>query len=370
MVIKNFMEIRNGSCLRKPESPPGDTILDLLEERGWPQNEFAERVGYTSKHVSLLINGKAPITQNTAFRLERVLGGTVRFWLSREARFREAIAREDEQASLHAQEDWLREIPLAHMIKYKWVPKASDKAKQVSECLSFFGVASVDAWRTRYAEPLALAAYKSSLKHEKKVAAVAAWLRHGERVATELECGRFEKNMFKAELHNLRSLTNETDPNKFVPVLTGACARAGIAVVFAPAPAGCPVTGATKWLTKGKALLMLSLRYKSNDHFWFAFFHEAAHILLHGKKMLFLELVGGLDGKNEEEADVFARDFLISPGDAASLPFLAHRVAEVTAFSRKIDVAPGIVVGRMQHDGLLPRNYLNKLKVRYSWMEE
>ena len=115
---------------------------------------------------------------------------------------------------------------------------------------------------------------------------------------------------------------------------------------------------------------MLSLRYKSNDHLWFAFFHEAGHILLHGKKMLFLELVGGLDGENEEEADVFARDFLINSTDAAALPFLAHRVAEVTAISRKIGVAPGIVVGRMQHDELLPRNYLNKLKVRYSWKEE
>ena len=351
-------------------SPPGDTILDLLEERGWPQNEFAQRAGYTSKHVSLLVNGKAPITEDTAFRLERVLGGTVYFWLSREAKYREAIAREEEQASLRGQESWLCEIPLAHMIKYKWVPKAADTAGQVSQCLSFFGVASVDAWRTRYAEPLALAAFKSSPKYEKKVAAVAAWLRHGERVATELECSPFDKSKFKAELHNLRSLTNETDPSAFVPVLTEACARVGVAVVFAPAPPGCPVTGATKWLTKGKALLMLSLRHKSNDHLWFAFFHEAGHILLHGKKMLFLELVGGLDGRNEEEADILARDFLINPGDAAALPFLAHRVTEVTAFSRKIDVAPGIVVGRMQHDGLLPRNYLNKLKVRYSWKEE
>ncbi|MCY4256043.1 MAG: helix-turn-helix domain-containing protein [Gammaproteobacteria bacterium] len=155
-------------------SPPGDTILDLLEERGWPQSEFAERAAYTPKHVSLLVNGKAPITEDTAFRLERVLGGSARFWLSREANYREAIAREDEQASLRGQEKWLREVPLAHMIKCKWVDKTSDKASQVAECLSFFGVASVDAWRRKYEEPVALAAFKSSSKYEKKIAATGA----------------------------------------------------------------------------------------------------------------------------------------------------------------------------------------------------
>lgn len=351
-------------------SPPGDTILDLLEERGWPQTEFAERTGYTAKHVSLLINGKASITEDAAFRLERVLGGTAGFWLSREAQYREVIARQSEQASLRSQAGWLREIPLAHMIKYEWVSKTADKTKQVSECLSFFGVASVDAWRKKYAEPLALAAFKSSDKFRKKVPAIAAWLRQGERAAMNLECEPFDRGGFKAELNELRSLTNETDPGVFVPALTEACARVGVAVVFEPAPRGCPVTGATKWLTNGKALLMLSLRYKSNDHLWFAFFHEAAHILLHGKKMLFLELAGGLDGKNEEEADRFARDFLISPKDAEALPFLAHTAASVTAFARKTGVAPGIVVGRMQHDGLLPMNYLNKLKVRYRWQTE
>ena len=86
--------------------------------------------------------------------------------------------------------------------------------------------------------------------------------------------------------------------------------------------------------------------------------------------MLFLELAGGLDGKNEDEADAFARDFLIPPENAEALPYLAHRAADVTAFATKIGVAPGIVVGRMQHDELLPRNYLNKLKVRYRWNEE
>ena len=128
-------------------SPPGDTILDLLEERGWSQAEFAQRTGYTSKHVSLLINGKASIAEDAAFRLEKVLGGTANFWLLREAGYRESIAKKDELVSLAAQSGWLSELPLSQMIKFGWISKFSDKALQVSECLKFFGVASVDAWR-------------------------------------------------------------------------------------------------------------------------------------------------------------------------------------------------------------------------------
>ena len=348
-------------------SPPGDTIQDRLEELGWSQAEFAKRTGYTAKHVNLLVKGKAPITQDTAFRLEKVIDGPAHFWLSREAGYRTSLARKNELAALADQAGWLRELPLSHMIRFGWVRKISDKALQVSECLKFFGVASVEAWREQYEAPAALAAFKASPKHEKKVAAVSAWLRKGEKDATELPCGPFDKTRFVAELRDLRKLTNEPDPDVFVSKLTKACARAGVAVIFQPAPQGCPASGATKWLTSGKALLMLSLRYGSNDQLWFAFFHEAAHILLHGKKMLFLEMDGGLDGKHEDQADAFARDFLIPPEDAKMLPFLAHQFDEVSGFADKIGVAPGIVVGRMQHDGVLPWNYLNRLKVRYHW---
>ena len=77
-------------------SPPGDTISDLLEERGWTQAELANRTGFTTKHINLLITGKAAITEETALKLERVLGSTAQFWLRREAQYREALARNEE----------------------------------------------------------------------------------------------------------------------------------------------------------------------------------------------------------------------------------------------------------------------------------
>lgn len=348
-------------------SPPGDTILDLLEERGWKQTELAKRTGYSTKHISLLINGKAPITDDTAIKLERVIGGTAEFWLTREAQYREGHVRIAERASLKEESDWLKELPLQEMIRFGWVRAFTDKGEQVAECLRFFGVAAVALWKQQYGEPSA--AFRASDKFVKHSGAVTAWLRQGERRATTIKTGPYDRAAFKKVLGTLRGLTREAVPEVFVPQLIEVCAATGVAVVIEPAPKGCPVSGATLWLSSDKALLMLSLRHKTNDHFWFSFFHEAGHLLRHGKRLRFIEMEGGLGNEHEEEANEFARDWLIPPHYARSLAILGKAAAEVKAFADQVGIAPGIVLGRMQKEGILPWNsLLNKtLKVSYVW---
>ena len=230
-----------------PLPPPGDTILDILEEKNWTQSEFAERVGYTRKHVNQLIHGRATITEVTALRLERVLGSSAKFWLLREAKYREAMARVEENKRLEGQTEWLRELPLSQMINFGWINKCSKKIDQVSECLKYFGVASVSSWRSKYLAPLELAAFKSSEKFEKKRGAVAAWLRQGELIAEQRSCQKYDRRGFIVRLQALRELTNETDPNIFMPKLFETCAEVGVLVVFVPVPKGCP----GKWSKHG-----------------------------------------------------------------------------------------------------------------------
>lgn len=346
-------------------SPPGDTLADLLEERSWSQTEFADRIGYTEKHISLLINGKASITEEAALKLERVVGSTAQFWLSREAQYRESLARTQETKALEREGDWLNGLPLRHMVDFGWVRSFPSTGEQVAECLSFFGVASVRAWRKSYKEPLA--AFRASKKFPIDPAATTAWLRQGERKATSIRSAPYDKSKFRAALVEIRHLTNEIDPDVFVPKLIEICSRVGVAVVLEPAPKGCPLSGATKWMSPDKALLMLSLRHKSNDHLWFSFFHEAGHLLLHGKRMMFVDIEGMLTDEQEDEANRFARDLLIPPTMGSRLSTLALQEQEVIRFAGEATIAPGIVVGRMQKEGYLPWSKLNHLKVRYSW---
>jgi len=367
--------------MTKPPSPfspdwisaPGETIADLLEERGWSQSDLARRTGYSPKHVNLLVKGKAPITEETALKLERVLGSTARFWLTREAQYREELVRTAERISLKRDAGWLGKLPLKDMVRFGWVKAFKDKSEQVAECLKFFGVASVQVWESQYRQPVA--AFRSPAVFQRRDGksyngAVAAWLRQGEREAGKIFSKPFNKARFEETLAELRALTNETNPSVFVPKLTALCAKAGVVVAIQPAPKGCPVSGATRWLTPNKALLMLSLRHRSNDQFWFSFFHEAGHLLLHGKRLLFIEIEGEFNGKEEEEADSFARNLLIAPEVASRLAVLPKTKTDVIAFANRIGVAPGIVVDRMQKESYLPWTHLNGLKVRYRWTHD
>ncbi len=349
-------------------SPPGDTIEDLLEERCWSKKELATRLGCTPKHVSELLKGQAPIHAEQAEQLARVLGSTTEFWLAREVQYRAALRRRDAAEHLAATEGaLLQELPLRWMVQEGLVPDRQHPGDAVDAALRFFGVSSGAALRATYYD--GGVAFRSSARFGRAPGAVATWLRRAELAAHGVRTAPFDEAGLRARLTGLRALTTEPHPDVFMPALTEACAAHGVAVVFVPAPPGCPASGCTRWMAPDRALLVLSLRHRTNDHLWFTFFHEVGHLLLHSKKAAFLEGLDGLDPALEAEADAFARHQLIPAAFDAELAGL-RSAAAVQAFAAKVGVHPGIVVGRLQHDGRLPQTHLNKLKVRYTWSRE
>jgi addiction module HigA family antidote len=362
------------TALRKNEyipdavSPPGGTLLDLLEERGLSQADLAARTGRPRKTINEIIQGKAAITPDTALQFERVFGTPAAFWLAREARYQEFVARQREAERLAADIEWLNEIPVKALKKRKLIENTTDKPRLVGQCLQFFGVASVSQYREVYTAPQAQ--FRQSSAFEVDAGAVSAWLRLGEIEAQKVECQRYDAAGFRRVLIEVRALVQETEPLVFIPELQRRCAAVGVAVVFVREISGCRASGVTRWLTPQKALVQLSLRYKTNDHLWFTFFHEAGHVVLHGKRDVFLEGKAG-SSREEEEANLFARDLLIPPADYRRLAMIRpYTHANVQRFAAEINIHPAIVVGRLQHDGLLPRNHLNDLKRGYAWVED
>lgn len=201
---------------------------------------------------------------------------------------------------------------------------------------------------------------------------MAAWLRKGEVIGHETECRPYDKQRFIKVLKDVRSLTVEP-PEGFQPEVKRLCAQAGVAVAFVPEFPKTRVSGATRWLTPQKALVMLSLRYKTDDQLWFTLFHEVAHILSHGKTELFIHDTIPNANPKEAEADKFAADFLIPPDKYQSFlqthgSNLGKKV--IRDFAGNLKIAPGIVVGRLHHDGNLPFSHCNDLKVRLTWKEQ
>lgn len=113
-------------------------------------------------------------------------------------------------------------------------------------------------------------------------------------------------------------------------------------------------------------MIAVSLRYKTNDHFWFTFFHEAAHILLHGKKNIYIDIKEVGTSMEEQEANKFAGELLLPEKDYRN--FVEKNKffdGDIKRFSQKINIHPGIVTGRFQHDGFIEHSWHNDLKGKF-----
>lgn len=357
-------------------SPPGDTILDLIEERSWTQAELAKRLGYTEKHVSQLINGKVPLTDEAALRLERVLGSSASFWLAREAKYREHCARLEAARTHIGWAQWLDELPLKELMASGAIPKCRNDAKHkpslIDACLRFFGVASPDDWRAHYGGMQV--AFRRSRAEQSDIGAISAWLRLGEQQVEKLDGPKYDKSRFEKALTTIRDLTREP-PEVFEPQLRKLLFDAGVALVLVPAIPRAHVSGVARWLSPVRPMIQLSLYGKTNDKFWFTFFHEAAHILLHAntkedKKSVFLDDPNAENSSNpqEHEANQWAGNWLIPSHHAVALPSLRSKVS-VEAFAFQLGIHPGIVVGRLQHDKFIEPSWMNDLKQSFCFKE-
>lgn len=348
-------------------TPPGDTLLELLQEREISQSELARRMNRPIKTINEIIRAKKEVTAETALQLELVLGTPAHVWLNLEQNYQEHLARRAANKALQSEQGWLDKFPVQEMQKRGWLPEIADKAQLLVALLQFFGIAEPASWGDIWSG--CLVSFRKTTAYASSDYALSVWLRQGEIQAQEISCAAYNETRFKELLTGeIRALTCQP-PEQFESPLVTLCASVGVAVVFVPQIIGARVSGATRWLTKDKALLQLSLRYKTNDHFWFTFFHEAGHILLHGKRDIFIDGDDGARNAKEHEANEFAANTLISPQEYAAFVSQHARFSKqaVRQFAQKVGIAPGIVVGRLQYDRHLDYTHLNGLKEKFVW---
>ncbi|HMQ87316.1 MAG TPA: helix-turn-helix domain-containing protein [Flavilitoribacter sp.] len=347
---------------------PGDTIQETIDSIGMPQRELAERLGYPSNKLNQLIKGDISLTRDMAAKLENVLGIPAGTWLELERMYQEEKLELEETARREHQWTWLQNFPLKQMGELGVINNSGGKSQQVREVLSFFQVASSTEWEQIYLAEQVSVAFKISLAHTQNPFSLSVWLRMGEIQAEHLSLEPYAPEAFANCLEAARQIAFH-QPADFLEQLQTLCAKCGVAVVYTPMLPKAPVNGATRWLKKrSHPLLQLSDRYKTADHFWFAFFHEAAHILKHGKTAVFLDGVDGIqqDEEKEAEADRFALHQLLGQFSLASVKTRRKpwSETEVVQTAQTFGIHPGILVAQLQRIGSLPKANLNGLKVR------
>jgi addiction module HigA family antidote len=354
-------------------SHPGETVLEYLEFYGWSQRDIARRTGLTPKTISEICNGKGPITPPTALAFEKAFQRPAHFWLNLQRHFDEAEARHRERTNSLQWVDWAQNFPLEEMKRLKFL--AVEGTSDAEALLNFFGVSSPASWASVW--KASQVAYRQTRKFTTKEEAIAAWVRETELVARGLDLEEFDEGRLRSSLDELRHLTRR-DAEEIMDPVQRICASAGVAVVLVPELRKTGISGCARWLTDKKALVGLTLRYKWDDQLWFTFFHEIGHILLHRNKRSFVidnaaedlsdRVVDPEMQQYETEASRFSSDTLIPPRDLAD--FIRKGVFtndSIYDFAEAVGVGPGIVVGRLQNEGILARYQGNKLKQKLNW---
>lgn len=339
---------------------PGDIILEHMEANNLNQKELAMRVGISKEHMSKIINGKKAITFDTASALEKVLGMPGSFWTNLERNYQENLKRKSILDEGNKELEILKKIPYNEICKRGWLKKKDSIIDKVLQLREFFRVNDLNTINNVYASAFRLQNGKTGNEY-----AQATWIAYGENAATDIEVNEFDKKRLVGRLPEIRSATL-IEGTAALEKIKEIFAECGIVLVLSKELKGTFAHGVTKWLTPDKAMVMISLRGSYTDIIWFSLFHELGHILLHGKRFDYSTSTK----REEDEADAFAADYLISNEDYNRF-VQNYRINEenIKSFAKSIGIEPGVVVGRLAHDKIIEFSEFNGLKRRYKWSQ-
>lgn len=351
--------------------PTGWVLEEQLEIKELSQAAFARSCGRSAKLISQIVNGTAPVEPQTALEFERVLGLDASIWMSIESSYRLFLAKEAEQRELKKNIQWAKNFPIRDLKELGIVSKDSKDESLVSKLLNFLEIGSTDVWHKQIKDMSPQLQFRKQNSHTLSPESLSVWLKLGELEARKQNCEQYDRSKFIQNLKIIRNLTTE-NPEEFFPKMMKLCNDSGVALAILPQLTKLPVCGIARWLTPHKPLISLTLRYKTNDHFWFSFFHEAAHILLHSKKDVFVDTSAKNDDEpvEEKEANSWAANFLIPDKEFDSFAKPNLRKQEIIDFAEKVNIHPAIVVGRLQKQNFLDwNNHCSNLKTKFELSE-
>lgn len=346
---------------------PGYYIADIIEDMEISQAEFAVRMGTTAKTLSQLLNGQANISNDLAKKLSVMLGTSVEVWQNLQNTYDRKLIEMQQAEDVDAQADLAREIDYKYFVDVVGLPKARSINDKVANLCKFFAVSNL----RNMLNPDFLVNFRasSSCNSEKNIINSRAWIQTAINVSKNIETLPYNAKKLKGYLPELRGMTVKK-PEDFLPRMREIFAECGIAFVLLPHLKNSGVNGAVKWMSQDRVVLAMNNRGIYADKFWFSLFHEIKHVLQQKIKTVFVsstvEEMIDINNSLELDADKFATNYLIPPADYKRLnPSRYTSDDEIVEFARTIGIHPGIVAGRLQHEGIIAQNRCAKLKGKY-----
>jgi len=346
---------------------PGYYIADIIEDMEISQAEFATRMGTSTKTLSQLINGKSNISNDLAKKLSVMLGTSVEVWLNLQNTYDQKLIEIQMAKDIDSQAELAKEIDYKYFVDVVGLETAKSINDKVNNLCKFFMVSNLRIMLQQ--DFLVNFRTSASCNNEKNIINSKAWIQTAINISKNIDTKPYNAAMLKEYLPELRSMTVKK-PEEFLPRMREIFSDCGIAFVLLPHLKNSGVNGAVKWVTEDRVVLAMNNRGLDADKFWFSLFHEIKHVLQQKIKTVFIsstvEEMKDFNNNLEIEADRFAMDYLIPPKDYEKLnPTRYTSDNDIKEFAKEIGIHPGIVAGRLQHEGIIAQNRCSKLKEKY-----
>lgn len=334
---------------------PGETLKEILEERGMSQKELSLRTGFSGKHISTVLNGEKNISVSFAKKLEYALNIDAEFWMNLQNQYDKELIEFDELHSISEEEvsifKSLKDI-FTYIVEKGFIADIKQKEQSILELRKFFNVSNLDS----IPSIVSAGAFRAQTSVNYNPYVLFSWLKICESLSEKIETEYVPQEEQIERLLSLCPKIKELSvlpQEKFITKLQNYFSSCGIAFVIIPAFEGVPVQGFIKTNQDGKTTIGMTFRQKRADIFWFTLFHEIGHFINGDSKQKFIDFES-VENTRETKADNFAQKMLLD--SSAYSQFVNARnfsLEKINSFAESQTVAPSIVIGRLQHDKVI-----------------
>lgn len=344
--------------------PTGNIIKEYLKEYQITQKDLSKRAGLSEKHISHLLNGDSRLTEDVALKLEKVLPKIpASYWLNYETKYQEYLARQNEELKLDNED--LEEI--SKRFRFKEVFKGLDWSlkKQAIEMLKLLKISDFSNFDVAY-DNLSMNFLQDGGEKE----AIAIWINLCESEIevqnNDLKNIEYDSEEFLINLDLFKKIAYNNNVEQSLISCKKLFNKFGVYFVVCEAITNSKVRGVLTTY-KNHPSIYISKRFKTHDHIWFAIMHEVGHLIKHynTKDINISYDTDDISVDNKEnEANKFARDYFIEETDYNE--FINNKDFSdnaISRFSQEHKILEGILISRLQHDGIIGNDKLNYKKI-------
>lgn len=344
---------------------PGETLKEIIEDRGMSQKELALRTGISAKHVSDVVNCLKPISVDFAKKLEYALGIDASFWINLQANYSKEIADFEEKNRIsNSEKNIVKKLQniVQHFEESGFIKKDLKPEMKVIELRKKLNISSLEDIPRMFST----GAYRVATLESADPHILFAWLRMSELYTNSDEnTGPLDIDMLIEKIPKMKKLM--FDASELIEGLKKIFAECGIRFAIVPHFRGAPVQGVIKRDIDGRMSLIMTIRQKFADIFWFTLMHEIGHIVNGDIKKRLIDY-NNHSGLMEDKADTFAKNQLLDPKMYSE--FLRKEdfsMNSINDLAKRNDVHECIVIGRLQKEGFLEYTQYSMHKLRYEW---